>query len=114
MHAVALRTKVALALQGPSFTIQRQKRRREHICEVPLDSSISPAALADGSRVTIHNVHYLLTLMGRARQAIIEDRYPRFIRAFFGDLYSNDSSKYPMWAVIALKEVGVDLLDADL
>ncbi|KAL1865397.1 hypothetical protein Plec18167_009443 [Paecilomyces lecythidis] len=59
--------------------------------------------------LTMHNVHYLLTLMGSARQAIIEDRYPDFVREFFGKLYKNRSD-IPKWAVEALRGVGVDLL----
>ncbi|TPR07109.1 Ferric reductase like transmembrane component family protein [Aspergillus niger] len=35
--------------------------------------------------LTMHNVHYLLSLMGSARQAIIEDRFPAFLRDFFGN-----------------------------
>lgn len=61
----------------------------------------------------MHNVHHLLALMERARQAIVEDRYPYFLRNFFKDLYSTDESKYPSWAVVALREVGVDLLALD-
>lgn len=57
----------------------------------------------------MHNVHYLLSLMGSARQAIIEDRYPAFCREFFANLYENRSD-YPGWAVTALRMVGVDLL----
>ncbi|KAL2005889.1 hypothetical protein VTN00DRAFT_10382 [Thermoascus crustaceus] len=59
--------------------------------------------------LTIHNVHYLLSLMGSARQAIIEDRYPAFLRDFFWKLYP-DKSKIPEWAIGALRSVGVDLL----
>jgi queuine tRNA-ribosyltransferase catalytic subunit len=59
--------------------------------------------------LTMHNVHYQLTLMKNARQAIIEDRYPAFLKEFFGNLY-DDKSKYPQWAVDALRGVGVDLL----
>ncbi|KAI9799358.1 MAG: hypothetical protein M1833_004057 [Piccolia ochrophora] len=58
--------------------------------------------------LTMHNVHYLLSLMKKARTAIIEDRYPRFLKDFFGRLY-DDKSKYPEWAVRALLKVGVDL-----
>ena len=61
-------------------------------------------------RVTLHNVHHLLDLMGRARQAIIEDCYPTFLREFFEELYAKDRSKYPRWAVDALKAVNVDLM----
>lgn len=57
----------------------------------------------------MHNVHYLLSLMGSVRQAIIEDRYPNFLRAFFEKLYKNKSD-IPKWAVEALRGVGVDLL----
>jgi queuine tRNA-ribosyltransferase len=59
--------------------------------------------------LTMHNVHYQLNLMKQVRQAIIDDRYPAFLKRFFGKLYDK-KSKYPGWAVTALKGVGVDLL----
>jgi tRNA-guanine family transglycosylase len=59
--------------------------------------------------LTMHNVHYQLDLMRRAREAIVEDRYPAFVKDFFGALYDQDSNKYPEWAVTALRGVGVDL-----
>ncbi|KAF2198364.1 queuine tRNA-ribosyltransferase [Delitschia confertaspora ATCC 74209] len=59
--------------------------------------------------LTIHNVYYQLNLMKRAREAIIEDQYPAFVKEFFANLY-DDKSKYPKWAVDALSGVGVDLL----
>ncbi|KAE8350185.1 hypothetical protein BDV28DRAFT_159853 [Aspergillus coremiiformis] len=46
--------------------------------------------------LSIHNVHYLLSLMGAARQAILEDRFPAFLRDFFRKLYG-EKSKYPEW-----------------
>ncbi|KAM0323448.1 hypothetical protein ACHAQA_008727 [Verticillium albo-atrum] len=61
--------------------------------------------------LTIHNVWYQLELMRNARQAIIEDRYPEFVRQFFGNLYGYDKTKYPEWAVGALRGVGVDLIE---
>ena len=57
----------------------------------------------------MHNVHSLLNLMGRVRQAIIEDRYPDFLRAYFKKIYSSNKENFPAWAVTALKGVGVDL-----
>jgi len=59
----------------------------------------------------MHNVHYQLNLMRLIREAILEDRYPRFIRDFFGKLYAGKKEKYPEWAVGALRGVGVDLHD---
>lgn len=61
------------------------------------------------SRLTIHNVHYLLNLMGAARQAILEDRFPAFLREFFRNLYG-EKPNYPAWVVGALRRVGVDLM----
>ncbi|KAH8706133.1 tRNA-guanine(15) transglycosylase-like protein [Phaeosphaeriaceae sp. PMI808] len=60
--------------------------------------------------LTMHNVHYQLNLMRLAREAILEDRYPQFVKDFFGKLYANEREKYPAWAVNALKGVGLDLL----
>ncbi|KAF2262231.1 Queuine tRNA-ribosyltransferase [Lojkania enalia] len=59
--------------------------------------------------LTMHNVYYQLNLMKRVREAIMEDRYPAFLRKFFRQLH-DDKSKYPNWAVDALRGVGVDLM----
>ncbi|KAK6600443.1 queuine tRNA-ribosyltransferase [Botrytis cinerea] len=60
--------------------------------------------------LTMHNVWYQLELMRNARKAIIEDRYPAFVKKFFADLHG-EKSKYPDWAVEALRTVGVDLME---
>ncbi|KAI1386179.1 Queuine tRNA-ribosyltransferase [Hypoxylon trugodes] len=62
--------------------------------------------------LTMHNVWYQLDLMRGVRAAIIEDKYPAFLRRFFANLYS-DKDKYPKWAVDALRGVGVDLYSED-
>ncbi|PNS21730.1 hypothetical protein CAC42_1584 [Sphaceloma murrayae] len=62
--------------------------------------------------LSLHNVHYMLHLMERVREAIIKDRYPDFLRGFFSDLYDGDVTRYPKWAVEALVGVGVDLLSS--
>jgi queuine tRNA-ribosyltransferase len=53
----------------------------------------------------------MLKLMGAVRQAIIEDRYPAFLRRFFSNIYNGDKTKYPEWAIGALRGVGTDLLE---
>ncbi|KAK2693889.1 hypothetical protein QWA68_008335 [Fusarium oxysporum] len=58
--------------------------------------------------LTIHNVYYQLNLMRQIREAIMEDRFPTFVRQFFGWLYA-DKTEYPEWAVGALKGVNIDL-----
>lgn len=60
--------------------------------------------------LTMHNVHYQLALMRSIRAAVVEDRYPNFLRNFFKTLYPDDKGKIPKWAVTALRGVGVDLL----
>ncbi|EMC93187.1 hypothetical protein BAUCODRAFT_230243 [Baudoinia panamericana UAMH 10762] len=60
--------------------------------------------------LSIHNVHYLLILMRQVRDAITEQRYPAFLRAYFYKLYAGEKHKYPQWAVDALAGVNVDLL----
>jgi tRNA-guanine transglycosylase len=57
--------------------------------------------------LTLHNVWYQLELMRRVRQAIVEDRFPDFVRGFFARLYPEGG--YPAWAVAALRGVGVEL-----
>lgn len=60
-------------------------------------------------RLTLHNVHYMLSLMGAVRAAILEDRYPDFLRKFFARIYPKGD--YPSWAVTSLRSVGVELND---
>lgn len=60
--------------------------------------------------LTMHNVHHLLNLMKRAREAIIRDEYPAFTKEFF-ELYFGEKGP-PEWAVTALREVGIDLSDS--
>ncbi|KAL1917529.1 uncharacterized protein VTP21DRAFT_3922 [Calcarisporiella thermophila] len=60
--------------------------------------------------LTLHNVVFQLRLMRQVRQAIIEDRFPEYIQTFFKG-YFGGRDKYPVWAVNALKSVGVELLD---
>jgi queuine tRNA-ribosyltransferase len=47
--------------------------------------------------------------MGRARDAIINDTFPKFLQSFFAT-YFNDTG-YPRWCVDALRSVGVDILE---
>jgi tRNA-guanine transglycosylase len=61
--------------------------------------------------LTMHNVWYQLELMRSVRRAIIEDRYPDFLKQFFRDLHGGDKLKYPDWAVEALRTIGVDLME---
>ena len=48
--------------------------------------------------------------MGRARDSIIADRYPEFLKEYFETLYGGDRSKIPDWIIKALRTVAVDLL----
>lgn len=61
--------------------------------------------------LSMHNIWYLLNLMRTAREAILEDRFPAFLRDFFERLYTDNGKGVERWAVDALKEVGVDLED---
>ena len=47
--------------------------------------------------------------MGRAREAILEGRFPDYLRWFFGSYFGE--AGYPEWCVNALRSVGVDLLE---
>ncbi|KAK9367233.1 tRNA-guanine(15) transglycosylase-like protein [Lipomyces kononenkoae] len=60
--------------------------------------------------LTLHNVHYQLNLMREARQAIIRDEFPAFVKNFFCTLHGGDKKKFPKWAVEALRTVNIDLL----
>lgn len=59
--------------------------------------------------LTMHNVHFLLQMMGSARLAIVEDRFPAFLREWFVRRFGGKEG-IPSWAVGALRGVGVDVL----
>lgn len=60
--------------------------------------------------VTIHNIAFQMQLMRDIRQAIIEDRYPGFIRKFMQNRFG---STVPRWIVEALQSVNVDLTTSE-
>jgi hypothetical protein len=47
--------------------------------------------------------------MGGARDAILEGRFPEYLRAFFRDYFGD--AGYPEWCVNALRSVDVDLME---
>jgi queuine tRNA-ribosyltransferase len=49
-------------------------------------------------------------MMGKARDAILEDRFPAFLKDFFTKMYG-EKAKIPEWIVGALRGVGVDVLE---
>lgn len=62
--------------------------------------------------LTMHNVYYLINMMTKARQAIVEDRYPQFLREKFTGWYKTKEN-FPDWAVNACRRVNLDLLADD-
>lgn len=60
--------------------------------------------------LSIHNVYHLLEMVRQAKTSIIEQRFPAFLKAYFAKLYDGNKTKYPKWAVDALRGVGVDLM----
>lgn len=59
--------------------------------------------------LTMHNVYWLLQMMSEAREAIVEGRFPAYLRGRFVGWYPG--GEYPEWAVGALRRVGVDLYE---
>lgn len=58
--------------------------------------------------LTVHNVTYQFQLMSSMRQAIVEDRFPNFIRTTLGRFYPTIAD-YPEWVVDALHSVNVSV-----
>lgn len=113
VSAAGQKKKVVLASPGRISTMLHLKRLQEPICTPYLSRllyhRVSVLTLTWRHRLTMHNVHYLLSLMGEVRAAIIEDRYPEFLRSYFRRAYGA-MQKIPTWATTALRNVGVDLL----
>jgi hypothetical protein len=113
-HAAAagLEKKAVWVSQRHSFITLRPRRQWVHTC-MSLDSlgrlsCFSWSCVTDCNiRLTMHNVHHLLSLMRSARNAILEDQYPAFVQRFFSRYFRDKGA--PSWAVTALKGVGIDL-----
>lgn len=56
---------------------------------------------------TQHNIHFMMQLMSEIREAIRNDQYPEYVRAFMKRNYPD--GKYPNWIVVALKSVNIEL-----
>lgn len=54
---------------------------------------------------TVHNLYYMRNLTRRIREAILQDRYPDFIREYLKKRYK----KIPEWIVYILRKVNVNL-----
>ncbi len=52
--------------------------------------------------LTKHNIRYLLRLMGRVRQAIIDGKLGEFVLGFLEGYYGS-RDKYPDWVEEAIK-----------
>ena len=61
------------------------------------------------SAVTQHNLVFQARLMGRARDAIVANTFPDYLKSFFAEYFGDKG--YPEWCVNALRSVGVDLLE---
>ena len=64
--------------------------------------------------LTLHNVHFLLSLIARAREAIMNGQYPIFLKQWLRRYYcvseGAGSKNFQKWVVDALREDGVDLI----
>ncbi|KAL4073889.1 tRNA-guanine(15) transglycosylase-like protein [Scleroderma citrinum] len=113
---------VALTFNGPlNLRLRKHAKAMEPIdehCPCPTcRSEMSRAMLhhivtietAGAHAVTQHNLVFQAQVMGYARDAIIEERFPDYLRTFFANYFGNQG--YPEWCVNALRSVGVDLLD---
>jgi len=57
--------------------------------------------------ISFHNVFYLLNLMKRIRNSILDGKVNEFVKEYMMKYYKNE--EYPSWVVNALKKAGVDV-----
>ncbi|KIJ18686.1 hypothetical protein PAXINDRAFT_71116 [Paxillus involutus ATCC 200175] len=112
---------VALTSKGPlNLRLKKHAKSMDRIdnnCPCPTcTSGMSRAMLhhivtietAGAHALTQHNLVFQAQVMGGARDAIVEGRFPDYLRTFFKNYFGDQG--YPEWCVNALKSVGVDLL----
>lgn len=69
------------------------------------------ASTAMAAAITIHNLVFQARVMGGARDAIMDQTFPAYLKRFFASYFGDTG--YPEWCVNALNSVGVDLLEDD-
>ncbi|KAG0704482.1 tRNA-guanine(15) transglycosylase-like protein [Suillus ampliporus] len=112
---------VALTFKGPlNLKLGKHTKSMEPIdknCPCPTCASGTSRAMlhhivtietAGAHAVTIHNLVFQAQVMGDARDAILEGRFPEYLRSFFYNYFGDTG--YPEWCVNALRSVGVDLM----
>ncbi|KAF9227329.1 tRNA-guanine transglycosylase [Gyrodon lividus] len=112
---------VALTPKGPlNLRLKKHAMSMDRIddnCPCPTcTSGMSRAMLhhivtietAGAHALTQHNLMFQARIMGGARDAIVEGRFPDYLRTFFKNYFADQG--YPEWCVNALRSVGVDLL----
>jgi queuine tRNA-ribosyltransferase len=59
--------------------------------------------------LTQHNVTYMMGLVNRMRQAIMDQRFPSFVRMFVQQQFPKAADDVPQWVVDALEAAGIAL-----
>ncbi|KAF8556384.1 tRNA-guanine transglycosylase [Imleria badia] len=115
---------VALTFKGPlNLRLKKHAKSMERIddnCPCPTCRTGTPRAMlhhivtietAGAHALTQHNLVFQAQVMGGARDAIVEGRFPDYLRMFFRNYFGDQG--YPEWCVNALRSVGVDLLHGE-
>ncbi|KAF9241608.1 tRNA-guanine(15) transglycosylase-like protein [Melanogaster broomeanus] len=102
---------VALTFKGPlNIRLKKHANSMDRID----DNCPCPTCSSGTSRAMLHHIVTIETagahgsVMGGARDAIMEGRFPDYLRTFFKNYFGDQG--YPEWCVDALRSVGVDLL----
>jgi len=60
--------------------------------------------------LTMHNVAYMMRLVKRMREAVMERRYVEFVRGFLERMFPKGDKEVPTWVREALHSVGIEIL----
>ncbi|KAJ2370339.1 Queuine tRNA-ribosyltransferase catalytic subunit 1 [Coemansia sp. RSA 2611] len=106
-----------------SLALRQGKYRDDHTpidpdCDCPTCAQFTRAYLHTSATkettgchlITVHNIAFQMRLMRDIRTAIVEDRYPQFVRCF---VQTRFGKTVPRWVVEALQSVNIDLTVAD-
>ena len=104
---IALALRVKTASLGPCFIIWYLMRLSRHMASTT--PTVVDQILTLRLAVTQHNLVFQARLMGKAREAIINNTFPSFLKTFFANYFGDQG--YPKWCIDALRTVNVDLLD---
>jgi len=59
--------------------------------------------------LSLHNVYFLIDILRKFRQAVLDDNVEEYLTTFIKNYHSNDKEGVPKWVIDACEAGGIDV-----